>query len=186
MPIRYSGRQFLYTEKAINPRSELTIEAILTLEGDGENPSILSLPTSSASKASNFVYRLGFRGSSRIPEFQLLIEGDDEPTTVIGPSPIKPYRQFHVAGTYDGKNVRLYVDGVEVADAKNEGLVAVSKERTVLGAQSSIEPTGFLIALVYEIRFFQRARTPEQIFEWRNKPLPPPRGDDCIGLWTAF
>jgi hypothetical protein len=185
MPLRFSGGQSMHSLKPINPRQALTIESRLVLMKDGEAPTILALPFSAKWEAPYVVYRLGFKGSTRRPEFQVLIEGDSEPTSVLGPSPVARYELFHVGGTFDGKILRLYVNGEEVAQKEKAGRIATSQQPSVIGARSSTDHGGHIDALFHEIRIFNNARTPEEIKRWRFKNLTSPGGPTCVGLWQA-
>ena len=61
----------------------------------------------------------------------------------------------HVAGTYDGATIRLYVDGALVASAPRTGAIPFSTADLVIGAQD--DGTGFFAGLIDDVRLYDWA-----------------------------
>jgi hypothetical protein len=55
---------------------------------------------------------------------------------VAGPKP-EPHKWHHIAGTYDGAVMRLYIDGVLVAEKPASGKISVTPDSLYIGAKSS-------------------------------------------------
>jgi hypothetical protein len=69
----------------------------------------------------------------------------------------------HLAGTYDGTKVRLYLDGVPVADANHTGAIAVqAADPLYLGASSAWPERGYQGALD-DVRIYNRALSEVEI-----------------------
>ncbi len=68
----------------------------------------------------------------------------------------------HVAGTYDGTTMRLYIDGTEVASAAASFGIADAAVDLVLG-NSQANPSRAFDGVVDEVRIWNRARTGDEI-----------------------
>jgi hypothetical protein len=167
----------------LNQIEAVTFEGMCTLFEDGENPTIIARPLKSKWEPPYVVYRLGFHNSKRIPEFQLLFEKDEQVTTIRADRSLELHRPTHIAGTYDGSEMRLYVDGLLIASAKKRGRLASSNEPTVVAARSNTDPGGFLVGTLQELRIWRIARTAEEINLWKRRLLPIPAPETCIGLY---
>lgn len=62
----------------LNPANAVTFEGVCTLFEDGDDATLMARPATSRWEAPYVVYRLGFHGSTRLPEFQLLFENEPE------------------------------------------------------------------------------------------------------------
>lgn len=170
----------------LNPIEGCTFEAICTLVEDSADPTILSRPLHATWETPFVVYRLGFRGETRIPEFQLLFEDEQDLTTILAEHPIERNCPTHIAGTYDGKRMRLYVNGVLVASHEKRGKLQSSGQPTVFATRSTTDVGGMLVGIFQEIRIWSVARTSEDINLWKSRLLPvepPPEGLE--GLWEG-
>lgn len=168
-----------------NPQDAVTFEGICVLMGDGQDPTIIARPSSDSWKPPYVVYRIGFEGSNRLPEFQLLFKNDIEITTIRGEHPVDLGKPTHLAGTYDGTEMRLYVHGRLVASLKKAGKLACSKESTAIGARSSTAIGGFFVGTLQELRIWRTGRTEEEINLWKDRLLPLPPPETCVGLYPC-
>ncbi len=75
----------------LNPRDSMTVEVLCELLCDGEDSTIFSLPAGEKWEAPFVAWRLGFHGQRRVPEFQVTIEGDAEPTTARSQKAVSQY-----------------------------------------------------------------------------------------------
>jgi hypothetical protein len=170
----------------LNPAESATFEANCCLMDEGDNPTVLARPAGVAWSSPYCVYRIGFQGESRLPEFQLLFQGESELTTVRGDQPIGLNQSTHLAGTFDGKTVRLFVDGVEVASLDKSGLLATSDQPTVFATRSSTDVGGVFVGMVWEFRIWNVARRQEEIQIWKDHLLPvTPQPEGLVGLWSG-
>ncbi len=186
--ISFGGGQYLNIENAgdgLHPRSNFTIEALVTPLEAGENPSIFSRPISKKWEEPYVSYRLGFSATELIPEFELLFEGESTPLVLRSSKPVPLQRPTHLAGTYDGLKVRLFVDGELVKEIKKLGKTVQSLEPPTVGSRSSSDPGGYFVGLAHEIRAWNVARTPKEIDFWKFRILPLPAPPECQGLWQT-
>jgi hypothetical protein len=173
------------TDGGLNPTDSMTVEVLCELLGDGHDPTIFSLPMGEKWEAPFVAWRLGFHGQDRIPEFQVTIEGDTEPTTASSPKPVGQYEVVHLAGTYDGSAVRLYVNGRLEAEVLKTGKILKSNQRATVGARSSTALGGLLLGQLFEMRFWGIARSADEIDAWKDKSLPLPAPAGLLGLWKV-
>ncbi len=76
--------------------------------------------------------------------------------------PLPFARWTHLAGTYDGQTVRLYVDGVLAAATPAAGNLTQCNQKTALGSRASFDQY-FLPGLLDEVAVFDRALSPSEV-----------------------
>ena len=171
-------------EPHLNPLKAITLEAVCSLYEDGRDPTVIARPAGRKWEPPYVVYRLGFHGTTRLPEFQLLFQSDASLTTIRSDRPVDLRRETHLAGTYDGSSMRLYVDGMLVASFKKPGSLAKSEQPTVFATRSSTEPGGMFVGTLAEFRIWSNARSIEELNLWKRRLLPvqpPPPGLSVCG-----
>lgn len=168
-----------------DPKSGFTVEAIGTPLAAGQEPTIIARPMGAIWAPPFVAYRLGFTNDTLLPEFQLLVEGGTEPAVARSMQPAKTHEQIHLAGTFDGETVRLFVNGLLVTETRNPGIAAKSKEPIAIGARSASDLGGFYVGRLYEIRFWKVARSPEEIQFWHNRIYPLPAPSECFALYQT-
>lgn len=101
---------------------------------------------------------------------------------VQSPSSIPLNTWTHIAGTYDGANVILYVNGNEVARTAATGAIATNNLAWTIGRLSSFHSGGYIKGSYSEVRIWSIARSATDIKEWMNKPLV---GNEAglLGYW---
>ncbi len=77
----------------------------------------------------------------------------------------------HVAGTYDGATMRLYIDGNRVAQAAGTFSIADANVNLWLGDSQS-NPTRVFDGVIDEVRIWNRARSAAEIVTNMNRQLP--------------
>src|SRR6059036_1274181 len=94
----------------------------------------------------------------------------------VAPSALSLNTWSHLAATYDGAMMRLYVNGVQVASRAQTGTMTTSSDALSIGGNtfSGQNWTG----LIDEVRIYSRALSPSEIQTDMNtpvapKPLPP-------------
>jgi hypothetical protein len=87
-----------------------------------------------------------------------------------------PGRWTHVAGTYDGANMRIYVNGVLVATAAKTGTLTTNN---VADAWIGRDPagTGAFDGILDEVRLYDHALTVNEIVSLMSAPAAPPVSD---------
>jgi large repetitive protein len=96
---------------------------------------------------------------------------------VIGGPPTVPLQTWvHLAGTYDGNQLRLYVNGVQVASAAGTGPFAVETNPVVLsgnGNDNSRTVSEFVPGRLDEVMLYRRALGPDEIARLQSGALLP-------------
>lgn len=178
-------RQFMATAGPGTPAdpTAFTIEALCGLVETGDSPSVLTQPASSTWTPPYVCWRLGFYSTTARPEFQVTVDGDPSPTTARGADPVPLRAWVHLAGTFDGKAVRLFVDGELVAEEWREGRIVHGSEPLVLGARSGTDVGGFLPGSIHEFRVWGTARSAADIAFWAPRTLAPTEGGGVVKLY---
>jgi hypothetical protein len=81
----------------------------------------------------------------------------------------------HLAATYDGAMLRLYVDGVQVGTRAQTGSLFVSTSPLRIGGNAIWGE--YFTGRIDEVRIYARALTPAQIAADMNTPVAPPVSD---------
>ena len=81
---------------------------------------------------------------------------------LVAPEPLPLGRWVHLAGTFDGQTMRLFVDGAEVAALARPGPIQRNHFDLTIGGFAPGSRANFQ-GLVDEVRLFSRARTAEEI-----------------------
>lgn len=95
----------------------------------------------------------------------------------------------HLAATYDGGTLRLYVDGAQVATRAVSAGIASSTGALRIGGNAVWGE--WFSGLIDEVRIYNRALTAAQIQTDMNTPVgqaeppPPPPDRDQVGQWTG-
>lgn len=93
---------------------------------------------------------------------------------------------YHVAGTYDGATMRLYIDGSEVASAPASFSLADANVNLLIGDSQS-NPTRVFDGVIDEVRIWNRPRSREQLALFMNRELPSIYYDSpdsgLVGYW---
>jgi hypothetical protein len=92
----------------------------------------------------------------------------------------------HLAMTYDGSTLRLYVDGTQVSSRAITGNIAASAQPLRIGGNAVWGE--YFKGLIDEVRIYRRALTPAQIQSDMTTPIrpdaPPPAGPDKMGQFS--
>ncbi len=166
---------------SLNPENALTIEAWCLIPGGfydrGNCPLIEKAFYTHSSPW--YQYHLGVNSSTREFLFDLAVNGTRQ--LLRSPLGALPYGQWvHVAGTYDGAMMRLYVNGIEVSRRAMTGRLSAYGTDLFIGRYANF-PEG-IVGLIDEVRLWNVARTPEQIRDLMCVRL---RGDETglLGCW---
>ncbi len=89
-------------------------------------------------------------------------------SNLFGPGTLPLGVWSHVAGTFDGARLHLYVNGSEVANVHQSGGLTTSAEDLMIGADVYGE---FFQGVLDEIRIYNRALSPSEIQADMNKPV---------------
>jgi hypothetical protein len=91
---------------------------------------------------------------------------------VYAPAPLAVRRWTHLAATYDGIRLRLYINGAQVANRPVSGALETNTSPLSLGGNS---PAGvYFQGRIDEARIYNRALTASEIQTDMNTPVAPP------------
>ena len=157
-------------DSSLNPTNAITVMAWINADDWNGNRRILQ-------KGVDDQYRLIKEGNL---EFSLAgIAGADIETT-----PPTTGIWHHVAGTYDGETIRLYVDGAEKASRAVSGQLQVSTTPLYIGNKPlSSYPGDRFKGIIDEVRIYNRALTGAEINVTRTNTAPSSNG---LALYFSF
>jgi len=90
----------------------------------------------------------------------------------------------HIAGTYDGSTIRLYVDGVEKASGSVSGPIQTSSTPLYIGNKPFSSYSGdYFKGIIDEVRIYNRALLHQEINDTMNNELPATSG---LVLYLSF
>ena len=154
--------------------ASLDLTTGMTLEA-WVNPSLLSLWRSVLMKeAPNyFVYSL-YVNPNASGHAEAVIGGT---SAIASGGPILPLDTWsHLASTYDGSTIRLYVNGSQVASASRGGAIGTSTGAFRIGG-NSVWPDEFWSGRIDEVRIYNRALSAAEIQTDMATPVAPPPSD---------
>jgi hypothetical protein len=107
-------------------------------------------------------YALGFDGDS--PRWAVTVDARPTPAVLQGVEPAARGRWIHMAGTFDGNQARLFVDGREVAAVVFSGTIGSSMVPLTLGARlATTMADEALVGRLDDVRLYARALGPAEI-----------------------
>jgi fibronectin type 3 domain-containing protein len=104
-----------------------------------------------------------------VPDGEALVGGVH--VEAFGTSALAVNTWTHLAATYDGTAVRLYVNGVQVSSTAFTGNIVTSTNPLQIGGDTIYGQ--FFTGAIDEVRIYNVALTPTQIVGDMNTPLPP-------------
>jgi chitodextrinase len=93
-------------------------------------------------------------------------------TAVFGAAPLPANTWTHLATTYDGARVRLYVNGVEASNLARTGAILTSTSPVQIGGDSFFGQP--FAGTIDEVRIYNRALSPAEIQTDMNTPVVTP------------
>lgn len=138
--------------------TRVTVQAWVYREGaTNTRASLISYKESSNC---GFVFSLNEDGASQRPRLWVQVSGSWQ--FAEGALPVPFERWTHLAGTYDGQEIRLYVNGVLAAATPAVGNMAQCNQRMALGSRSSLDQH-FFPGRLDEVAIFDRALSPSEV-----------------------
>ena len=143
--------------------ANITLEGWVNLNGSAGDQKII---TKFGDITGNDAYSL--QVVNGFPELALKIAGTW--ITVNAGMAAIPGRWYHIAGTYDGTSIKIYINGIELNSINQTGAIDVSSATFKLGAWAT---GNYLDGQMDEIRVWNTARTATQIRENLHLTLDP-------------
>ena len=113
--LKLEGSNYLIVDETVSPadlpHTGLTVEAWVTVDSETSDGGIVGYYTSD--NTGGYGWRLGYDSSY----FTFSVSTGDMPTSIKSYTPFDKGTWYHVAGIFDGKSVKLFVDGVLAATA---------------------------------------------------------------------
>jgi hypothetical protein len=117
--------------------------------------------------AGGLSYALYAHNNTPNPAVTVQIGGGDRSAGGTSPLPLNTWT--HLAATYDGAQLRLYVNGVQAGSRAQTGNIAVSAAPLRVGGNAVW--TEFFAGLIDEVRVYNRALSPAEIQADMNAPV---------------
>ena len=161
------------------PGNQLTVEALVYMEKNTGSGDIVSKHLNPGSV--NYLLRpLSF-------ELTAYNSGYGGPThfiQAINPSKLSLNRWYHIAGTYDGKRIKYYVNGCLVIDSAFTGNLCQSNFLTAIGNKNACMCEPFA-GKIDEVRIWNVARSQQEIAE-NMLTLPNPASQPGLLAYYEF
>jgi hypothetical protein len=144
-------------DMSLNPPNAITAEAWIRITANGLYPSVIS-----KGNVGNYAesYAL-FVDPSGVLGFLVNTAGNSGGRGIVITGPAIPLNTWvHVAGTYDGVNVKTYLNGVQVGIVAHTGLIYQLLNDVLIGKSDrtpSSDPDSFFNGKIDEVRIWNRA-----------------------------
>jgi hypothetical protein len=148
----------------INNATSLQLRSGMTLEAWVYPTSVSSAWRDVIYKGNDNYYLEGSSPNSSRPAMGGTFGG-----TLYGTSPLSANTWSHLAASYDGATMRLYVNGVQVATRAQTGAIATSTNPLQIGGDSIYGQ--YFAGRIDEVRIYNRALSAAQIQNDMNTPL---------------
>jgi len=171
-----TGNTFLDipSSASFKPATALTLEAWVNMDGPTNWPYIFSLDyAGNGSWNSPWAsYILGFTGNTLEPDFGTAVSGDW--TAAENSTSIFANQWNHIAGTYDGSNLNIYVNGVLLTTAPQSGPIDYGASQDLaIGTNSPYGSSYAVNGLIDEARISSVARSADWIGTEHNNQSSP-------------
>jgi gliding motility-associated-like protein len=141
--------------------TQLTVEALYKRGANGNIQNIISKHLD----PSNVNYLL------RANNFQITTSSGFK--VVTSPIPVVNNVWYHIAATYDGGSIKLYINGCLVADSAHTGTIVTNDLVSAIGTRAASPGTDHFRGSIDELRVWNVVRTQPQILQNMNN-LPNP------------
>ncbi|NQV18431.1 MAG: T9SS type A sorting domain-containing protein [Armatimonadetes bacterium] len=167
-------------DPALNPANALTVEAWVKPD------SIIYLPTIIGNEEwlnsdNGFILRIENSNLISTPQFQFGTASGWQ--CVSAPSGSIPLNTWtHIAGTFDGSSIKIFINGIEVSSTPFIGSMQASTVDLRIGGHYYTYNNRQWNGVIDEVRLWNIARTETEIFENMENPLSGLE-PGLVGLW---
>lgn len=171
-------------DDSLNPQTEVTIDAWVKPASSGPGRPIAQKVSSTNDGGYSFETTHNPFGPDNGLSWAIWTGG--LPRILITPAGVlTPNVWHHVAATYDGASMRIYVDGVQRASGPaNAGEVDTTGADFVIGRNTAF-PSFVFHGQIDEVEYYRRALAPEEIQAIYERSAPPNPDDDGDGVPNA-
>ncbi|KAM9324715.1 pappalysin-2 [Gastrophryne carolinensis] len=156
------------------PQETFTVELWVKPEGGQNDPAVIASMFDNCSHVMNDRgWSIGIRpavlGSKRDARFYFSLRTDRSPkaTTLFSPNRYNPGAWSHLAATYDGQQILLYVNGVQVARAKDQAgplhSTYISLCRSIMVGGDNSATGNQYRGYIFSIHLWPKVRTHKQL-----------------------
>jgi Concanavalin A-like lectin/glucanases superfamily/Carboxypeptidase regulatory-like domain/FlgD Ig-like domain len=163
----------------LNPTTSITVEAWVKLDGMGDLPTIVGKDDWTASE-SGYVLRIDNYSNVNTPQFQIGSYGWFSVNASQGDIPVGEWT--HVAGTFDGSTLKIYINGVEAGSSYFSGSIVTSSCNFYIGGHWNNYVNRQWNGMIDEVRVWDICRTESEISENMENPLTGAE-TGLVGLW---
>ena len=153
----------------LNPTSAITVEAWVKLNSLTDIPTIIGNEDWSNGEA-GFTLRVDNYVNFNTPQFQIGTNNNWQNASAPGGS--IPYDTWtHVAGTFDGSAIRIFINGIEEGYAPYDGAIIPSDIDIRIGSHWDSYVDRHWNGVIDEVRIWNAAHSEEEIFNNMTMPL---------------
>ena len=165
--LTFNGTSALVT---INNAPSLQLTSAMTLEAWVYPTTVNSTWRDVIYKGNDNYYLEGTSSNSAHPVAGAILGGVY--AEAIGPNALTANTWAHLAATYDGATMRLYVNGGQVASRAQTGAIATSTNPLQIGGDTFYGQ--YFAGLIDEVRIYNQALSVAEIQSDMNTPVTPP------------
>lgn len=177
----------IQNKEELNPDQEITLEAWFKTNDLSKTQWIVFKPPGQIGEEPYYQYALGFREKKGGIYFPLAINGQREFIDQAFKSVLKIFEWHHVAATYNGSQLSLYIDGEKEDDnPKRSGPInQYNTELRIGGMRKEHERIQVFQGKLAEVRIWKAARSQIQIKNNMNKIIPVSEGAKYGLVWSS-
>jgi hypothetical protein len=148
----------------LNPSSAITVEAWVNLTSTTVTRAIISKDSSSAKLAYNLTVNTGGN-----PQFS--VQTNTGVVTALSTTPIMAGTWTHLAATYDGTSINVYINGELTGTAAQNGFISGNLGQLFIGKTGGTTPN-YMAGGIDEVKIWGGARTTAEIRENMHRRYP--------------
>lgn len=172
----------LPNQSALNPQWITVMAWIKTPAASSSATHVVTKDKSSIPRQRVWQFRVS--GSNRI---QLIVfDTTGTAVTATGTTHLGDNQWHHVAGTWDGTTIRVYVDGVQDGALAHSGSLQSGQTNDAFIGRAETSNPGYFAGRIDDARLYDRALSPQEIHDAMVGSVPSTSGDDPCGLSSSY
>jgi hypothetical protein len=148
---------------SLNPTAAITVSAWVNATSFGQLSAVVK--KSDLSQTGGYTIEMCDPPASHICFAVSLAALNGGFSTVTSSTSLQPNTWYHVAGTYDGSAIRLYIDGILEASTPATGALATSSNHLNIGhdPSSPVDSRRFWNGIIDEVKIYNRALSAAEV-----------------------